>query len=444
MIPSPFAVLTRTGRARRPTAPPVEGRRAPDPSAPTREPSIRARPDGVGAVCRPGPSPYSVLMFGGGVLDGRGLRSHEAGLPGAVADRLTERSGRGVDITVIVEPDPMGARAREGLHGLRLLRFDLVIVVLGERAAVLAQSPAAWAADLHRVAALLESECADQAPAFIYDSARAVLSVTSGVRKKVAAAAAQHVDLGEEIAGGSALSFRELPPPQRAVGGGRRFSSVTYQDWADLIVQRLHLGLSDADVWAPPSTSRSFRSRPDDEDLRLRALRSAGIRDGERDAVLEFLVRQAKATFGVDGAALNIVDDDHQWPKATVGRHPGRVEREVGFGRITIESDGLTLIYDTHRDPRSSESPLAQGQHPLRFYAGYPIHTWDGYRIGALCIYDEHPRYMRETQLATLRTIAGRIEQHLWSAALRLDARWTRTMPPDGARTVPAGGTDES
>ena len=421
MTLSPFARLTRTTSAQ-PTLVPsasadvVEsGRTAERPSA--KGPAVQGTPARVGAVRRPGRSPYSILMFGGGVLTGQGLRNHDFGLPGAVADALTDVSTRGVDITVVVEPEPTAPRAMEGLRGLRLRRFDAVIIVLGERSALSKLSAKAWAKNLARLAALLAAESAEQAPGFIYDSARAVLSVSSRVSRRVAAAAARHVDLGEGIAAASTLVFRELPPPPRPAGPGK-FSSVTYQDWADLIIDRLHLGLTESEAWVSPASSRSFRNRPDDEDLRLRALRSTGLEDGPRDEVLEFLVHQAKATFGVAGAALNIVERDHQWPRATFGLATPKVARDVGFCSFTIQSDELTLIYDTHRDPRLSGNPLVHGSPALRFYAAYPVHTWDGYRIGSLCIYDVSPRYMRETDLATLRTLAGRIEQELWSAAL--------------------------
>jgi hypothetical protein len=418
---SPFTTLSRTKPKSAGLPDEMQSTRPPEP-LPSADPSIRTLPAGVATIRRPGRSPYSVLMVGGGVLTGRGLRSHDLGLPGAVADALAARSGRGVDITVVVEPDPTAVRAIEGIRGLRLQRFDAVMVVLGERAALSQLSPSGWTNNLERLAALLASECAEQAPVFIYDSARSMLSVISGVPKKVTAAAAQHVDLGEGIAAQSALVFRELPLPRRAAGLGKRFSTVTYRDWADLIVQRLHVGLKESEVWVSPGTARCFRNRPDDEELRQRALRSTGIRDGARDELLEYIVHQAKATFGTGGAALNIVDADHQWPKATVGLPATTVPRDIGFCTITIQSDELTLIYDTHRDPRLSDNPLTQGPQGLRFYAAYPVHTWDGYRIGSLCIYDENPRYMRETDLAALRTFAGRIEQELWSAALRRPA----------------------
>lgn len=90
----------------------------------------RPHPQPVAAIRRPGLVPRRLLLFGSGVLTGEGLTSHDAGLPGAIADAVARRSRRGADITVIVEPEPLSKRALEGLRGLRLHRFDAVIVLL--------------------------------------------------------------------------------------------------------------------------------------------------------------------------------------------------------------------------------------------------------------------------------------------------------------------------
>ena len=384
--------------------------------------SVGPRPESVASLYRPGRTPHRLLLFGGGVLRGMGLRSHNLGLPGAVADALARRSDRGVDLTVVVDPEPMSDRALEGLHGLRLGRFDGVIVVLGEGPALARVEPSRWAQELERLQAVLETDSAQQAPVYIYDSARAMLAVASGVPRRIAATAAEHVAIAEGIAATSPVAFRELPPPPHATTLGIRFSSVTYQDWADLIVERLHLGLTESQQWTSASPSRPFLDRADDEDLRQRALESLGLRPDERDELLEFIVRQAKVTFRAGGAALNIIDGDRQWPRAAVGMDTAAVPRQDGFCNVTIQSSGLTLIYDSLRDPRVSESPVATAPGGVRFYAGYPVRTWDGYRIGALCVYDDYPRYVRETDLAQLRDFAARIEQELWSAALHRTA----------------------
>ncbi|HEY0373251.1 MAG TPA: hypothetical protein VGC94_00535 [Amnibacterium sp.] len=60
------------------------------------------------------------------------------------------------------------------------------------------------------------------------------------------------------------------------------------------------------------------------------------------------------------------------------------VPRQDGFCDVTIASDGLTLIDDVRRDARVARRRLAQGASGARFHAGVPIHTWDGYRIGAV------------------------------------------------------------
>ncbi len=143
-------------------------------------------------------------------------------------------------------------------------------------------------------------------------------------------------------------------------------------------------------------------------------LKSAGA--GE---LIDVIVRRAKAVFGAEGAALNIIDGDQQWQLSTTRAAAVTVPRQDGFCDVTIAAEGLTLINDVQRDSRVSSRRLAKGPIGARFYAGVPIHTWDGYRIGALCIYDRAPRSMREAELHELHELAGRIEQEIWTAALR-------------------------
>ena len=130
-------------------------------------------------------------------------------------------------------------------------------------------------------------------------------------------------------------------------------------------------------------------------------------------------MRQARLMFRAARASINIVDGPVMWQKATTADRPGRYPRELTACTLTIDRDGLTLINDTARDARLAGSPYFRGPDAIRFYAGYPIRTWDGYRIGALCITDRDPREMRPAELGPLRDFAGRVEQELWAAALR-------------------------
>lgn len=378
---------------------------------------VRAvRPEPVSAIRRAGRAPHQVLLFGAGMLTGTGLHTHETGLPGAVADLLHARSGRGVNLTVIVDPDPTSDRARQALPGLRLPRFEAVVVVLGEEAAVRRTSLGEWAARAGALFDLLDAQAAPDAPVFVYDSARAVLAnLGERSRRTWRAASRQHL-VSERLAASTRLRFAELTPSLHRLGLGGRFSPVAYTAWGEYIVERLRLALLETDEWMAPRTSHRHREGSVDEALRQQALDSMRLRALQRDDLIDLMVKRAKAVFGADGAALNIIDGEDQWQLATTQPSAVTLPRSDAFCEVTIGSEGLTLINNVKRDSRVADRPLAKS---LGFYAGVPIHTWDGYRIGALCIYAHAPRTMRDSELQELQDLAGRIEQELWTDSLR-------------------------
>jgi GAF domain-containing protein len=215
------------------------------------------------------------------------------------------------------------------------------------------------------------------------------------------------------------VRFAEIAPSLHRIGLGGRFSPTDYASWSDQIVERMRLGLLELDEWLAAGATRTYRDSAADEEMRQAALESMRLGAEAPGELIDVIVRRARAVFGADGAALNIIDGEQQWQLATTRAAPTTVPRQDGFCDVTIASDGLTLINDARRDPRVSGRRLAAGPTGARFYAGVPIHTWDGYRIGALCIYDRSPRAMRDADLQELHELAGRIEQELWTEALR-------------------------
>ena len=56
------------------------------------------------------------------------------------------------------------------------------------------------------------------------------------------------------------------------------------------------------------------------------------------------------------------------------------------FCARAIASDEPLVVRDTHRDPVFADNALVTGPPHLRFYAGQPIATAGGHRVGTLCI----------------------------------------------------------
>ena len=381
---------------------------------------LQERPDPVAAIRRCGPDPYSVLLFGAGVLRGVGLRNHEEGLPGRIADELATRRRRGVHLDVVAEPQPTAPKALNGLAGLRLRRYDAVIVVLGEQdTANLAA--AQWRGAIVGLTKLLVTDTCPAAGLFLYDSSRAVTPVIPEQPSPRSAAAIDRlVSVSEEVCGlARRVRFAEIPQAVLPADPTRGFADGTYRDWAAWIVDRLDPALDDLDRGAGEDLPKRFRNRPQDERLRQRAVASLRLRPGTRDEHLDQEMRRVKTLYRAAAAALSVLDGDMAYTRATTESEIRVIERTHAFCDLGIRGDGPLVINDTLVDPRTRDNPLAQGPGGIRFYAGWPVHTWDGYRIGMVCVYGPAPRALRPRDLDGLRDSAARVEELLWRDALQ-------------------------
>jgi GAF domain-containing protein len=64
-------------------------------------------------------------------------------------------------------------------------------------------------------------------------------------------------------------------------------------------------------------------------------------------------------------------------------------------------------------DSRFCNNPLVTGPAKIRFYAGAPLITPDGYAIGALCLMDRKPRRLDAAQRARLQELAAFVMSHI-------------------------------
>ncbi len=127
------------------------------------------------------------------------------------------------------------------------------------------------------------------------------------------------------------------------------------------------------------------------ETERLEALGRYGVLDTEPEPSFERVVRLARQLLGVPTALVTLVVEERQWFKARVGFEPGETGRDVSFCDHTIRQGGVMVVRDAQKDPRFQDNPLVTGAPGIRFYAGAPLETPDGYKLGALCVIDTAP-----------------------------------------------------
>ena len=131
---------------------------------------------------------------------------------------------------------------------------------------------------------------------------------------------------------------------------------------------------------------------PTEEDARLRTLAEHDIVTAAPDPALAHIVEFAAELLGAPTAFISFVDRDCQVFHAKHGLTLDKTNREVAFCSHTILQDDVFVVLDTTRDPRFRDNPLVTGPPFIRFYAGAPLRSEDGYAIGTLCLVGSKPR----------------------------------------------------
>ncbi|MBB3228595.1 diguanylate cyclase (GGDEF)-like protein/PAS domain S-box-containing protein [Luteibacter sp. Sphag1AF] len=153
------------------------------------------------------------------------------------------------------------------------------------------------------------------------------------------------------------------------------------------------------------------------ESARLSRLRELKVLDTAPEPIFDALVRAASLVVGTPIALVSLIDADRQWFKANHGLK-GAVETplEAAFCTYAILGDAVFEVPDATADPRFANNPLVTGAPDIRFYAGAPITLSNGMTMGTLCVIDQVPRHLTDTQRLILKELAH-------AAALALEQR---------------------
>jgi hypothetical protein len=147
---------------------------------------------------------------------------------------------------------------------------------------------------------------------------------------------------------------------------------------------------------------------PLNENLRLAALRELDILDTPPDDEFDAIVRVAALACGAPICASSLIDESRQWLKAQIGlgaMTETHTPRDVTFCAHAIHGPDIFEVSDALKDPRFADNPLVTGAPDIRFYAGMPLATESGHRLGTLCILDRQPRRLTDAQRDILRNL---------------------------------------
>lgn len=152
---------------------------------------------------------------------------------------------------------------------------------------------------------------------------------------------------------------------------------------------------------------------PDNEAPRLQALRVRGMLDTPAEERFDRLTRLAQRLFGVKIALISLIDAERQWFKSRQGLDVCETARDISFCGHAILASELFEVPDATQDARFADNPLVTDAPHIRFYAGAPLSSSDGFRLGTLCIIDTQPRQLSARDRGMLRDLADLVETEI-------------------------------
>ena len=164
---------------------------------------------------------------------------------------------------------------------------------------------------------------------------------------------------------------------------------------------------------------------PHNELARLAALKRYNILDSLPDHAFDDATKLVSYICGVPIAHISFIDESRQWFKSEIGIGVSEVPREISFCRYTIMDSHMVEIPDTHLNDRFKDDPNVVGGFKVRFYAGVPLTTPDGYNIGTICAIDHVCKDLNENQRNALSIVAKHVinQLELRTKNIELDAQ---------------------
>lgn len=141
-------------------------------------------------------------------------------------------------------------------------------------------------------------------------------------------------------------------------------------------------------------------------DIRLLAVERFKTLDLEKDTEFQELIQMVSEICDTPIALLTLIDKDTQWLKVKKGTDVTALPREISFCSHTIMDDNLMIVPDASKDERFAHNPIVIGEPGVRFYAGAPLTTSDGQKIGGLCAIDVKPGNLTRHQQLMLKMLS--------------------------------------
>ena len=163
--------------------------------------------------------------------------------------------------------------------------------------------------------------------------------------------------------------------------------------------------------------------QPPDEWERLDALRRYGAFGLLHAAIFDDIARLAAHICQTPISLISLVDTNRQWFLSQNGIAACETSRDASFCAHALVGTDMLIVEDTHKDARFARNVMVTGEPFIRFYAGAPLLTPDGYALGTLCVVDRVPRSLSHEQKDALVSLSRLVMTQLEMTRLKRELR---------------------
>ena len=158
---------------------------------------------------------------------------------------------------------------------------------------------------------------------------------------------------------------------------------------------------------------RNLIPKEEEEEKRLKALAEYRILGTKPESCYDDITKIAALSCEVPISLMTLVDRNKQWFKSKVGLEISETKRDWSFCTHAIKEKSPLIIHDAFQDERFINNPLVTGDPKIRFYAGFPLRTLDGNKLGTLCVIDRKPGNLSPNQYQIMELLSKQIVSFL-------------------------------
>lgn len=155
------------------------------------------------------------------------------------------------------------------------------------------------------------------------------------------------------------------------------------------------------------------------EEERIAALQRYHILDTPVEGSYDRLTKLIANLLKMPVATISLVDKNRVWYKSAYGVDFNQTSRDAGFCELAMNAESFFMVEDALHHPDAIHKSLVSGDFGMRFYAGVPLLTKDGFPLGTFSVMDKQPRTLNSKEIEIFKDmrdiVMDQIEQRLAS-----------------------------